>query len=142
MTQLWCRRIGLTLIPDGNESLAELEKLPKNKTLKVEVRQERNLQHHKLYWALCHRIGDALGIEPEAISDILKIATNHCIAVKTTTYGELKLPKSISFAAMDQNQFREFFNRCVDVIELEWCIARKDLKDAIKDLLKDSETQT
>lgn len=142
MTTLWARRIGLTLIPDGNESLEVLVKLPINKPLKVEVRQERNLQHHKLFWALCQRLGDALGMEAEAISDVLKIATGHCTIVRTTTYGELKLPKSISFAAMDQAAFRDFFDKCLIVIETEWCIARADLKDAIKDLLKDTETQT
>ena len=38
---------------------------------------------------------------------------------------------------MDQAAFKTFFDSCLVVIETEWCIAREDLKDAVKDLIKE-----
>ena len=139
-SMFWVKRVGLGLFPDGNESVTELEKLPRGKSLQVEIRQPRNLQRHKLYWAVCHRIANAIGAEPENVSDVLKIASGHFTLVKTQSYGDIKLPKSIAFHNLDETGFKSFMDRCFAIIETEWCIARSDLKDAIKDLIKEAKT--
>src|SRR4029077_13549070 len=97
MSVFWAKRIGATLHADGDESIAVLEKIPHGKSVQVEVRQPRYGPRHRFYWALCQRIGMALGIEPENISDILKISAGHYTSIKTRNYGEVKLPKSIAF---------------------------------------------
>lgn len=129
-------RNGNALKAFGSESDAVLSKVPFGKVVYVEVKQPRNGKHHRLYWSLCSRIGDAIGVESETVSDVLKIRTGHCTNVQTKR-GILQLPKSISFAAMDQTEFREFFEKAVTVIVSEWGIARSDVLDCVKDLLEE-----
>lgn len=126
----------MNLRPYGAESAAVLAKLPLTKMLKVSVVQPRNLRHHRLYFTLCHRIGDALGIEAEDISDVLKLRTGHVREIKTK-HGIERIPKSISFAAMDQDQFKAFFDKAVTIITAEWGVAREDILECVKDLLEE-----
>lgn len=125
------------LRPYGAESAAAFGKLPFGKTVRVEVKQPRNGKFHRKYWLLCARIGDAVGVDSENVSDLLKIETGHCTIVKSKTYGELRLPRSISYAAMDNAAFSEFWDKCVQVICSTWGIARADALEAVKDLIHD-----
>lgn len=127
------------LVPDGVESSAEFSKIPFGKPVRVEVRQQRNIGHHRLYWAMVQRIASAVGAEPENISDMLKISTGHCMTVHSKTLGTVRLPRSISFAKMDQTQFHDFFERCVQTIYTEWGIGRDDILSAVSDLLMPGE---
>jgi len=120
------------LRPVDQESLDEFSRLPVGKPLHVEVKQPRNAAHHRLYWSLCARIANALGTTTaENVSDVLKIATGHFTLVNTKRYGRVHIPKSISFAAMDQTEFREFFERCVLVIYEEWKIDPELVSDLL-----------
>lgn len=132
---IWLKRVGNTLVPDGDDSGAEFAKLPFAKVLQAEVKHPRNVAHHRLYWALVHRIAAAIGAEPENVSDLLKIETGHCTIIRSKKYGEIRLPQSISFAKMDQSQFHDFFEACVRIIYENWGIARSDILDAVSDLL-------
>lgn len=136
MADFFVRRIGNALAPDGADCASVLAKLPFGKLLRVEVKQPRNSAHHRLYWALCARIGDAVGVDSEDISDVLKSRTGHVRRVKTRR-GVEEFPKSISFAAMDQTAFRDFFDKCVHVIYTEFGIARADVLECVKDLLEE-----
>jgi hypothetical protein len=135
MTDFWVERMAGALRPLDYESLEELNKLPVGRPLHVEVKQPRNAAHSRLYWALCHRIADARGVTAENISDVLKIATGHFNLVRTKSYGDIHVPKSISFAKMDQTEFRTFFERCVLVVYEEWKIE----PELVNDLLVPSE---
>lgn len=135
MTVLWLKRVGNALFPDGDDSSAQFAKLPFGKSLRAEVKLPRNVRHHRLYWGLVHRIAAATGTEPEVISDLLKIETGHCVTIKSKRYGQLHLPQSISFAKMDQSQFRDFFESCVKIIYENWGIERADVLEVVSDLL-------
>lgn len=135
MSEFWVERVGAGLFPDGDESFEEMSKLPVGKPLYVEVKQPRNAAFHRLYWALCARIANAKGVTAENISDVLKVATGHVTTVSTKSYGRIHIPKSISFAAMDDTAFREFFERCVMVVYDEWQIE----PEMVNDLLLPSE---
>lgn len=137
MADFFVMREGMNLRPYGAESASVLGKLPLTKMLHIEVKQPRNGRHLRLYWTLCHRIGDALGLESEDISDVLKIKTGHYREVKTKRGVEI-FPRSISFAAMDQTAFKPFFDKCVLVITTEWGIERADILECVKDLLEET----
>lgn len=139
MAELFVRRIGNALAPDGSDCASVLAKVPFGKLMRIEIKQPRNGNFHRLYWALCARIGDAVGVDSENISDLLKIETGHCTIVKSKTYGELRLPRSISYAAMDNAAFSIFFERCVQVICDTWGIAKPDVLAAVEDLLVPTE---
>lgn len=131
----WAKRTANVLSPDGDESIVELSKLPFGKPLRVEVKQPRSGPQHRLYWALCQRIGNAVGADPENISDLIKIETGHCEVVKSAKYGEIRLPRSIAYANMDQISFQDFVSKAIDVICNNWGMQRKDVLDACADIL-------
>jgi len=131
----WATREGMTLRPYGAESASVFSKLPLGKVVQVEVKQPRNAKHLRLYWTLCHRIGDAIGVEAEDLSDVLKLRTGHVRVIKTRR-GTETLPASISFAKMTQEDFSKFYERCVTLITTEWGIARADVLECVKDLLE------
>lgn len=137
MTTLYLKRVGFYLVPDGEESVSALAMLPFNKSFKAEVKQPRNPAFHRLFFAICKRIGDGVGHDAEQIATVFKLATGHYDTIKSKRHGELKIPKSISFAQMDQTSFSEFFEKCVLICYDEWGIPA----DALADLLAPQEVQ-
>jgi hypothetical protein len=107
------------LLPDNEQAVEALRGVKIGHHVAVEVSRPRNLNHHRLYWALCNKIANALDVEAENISDVLKLRTGHFTTV-TTRSGPVHLPRSISFASMDQTAFKSFFDRCCRVISTEW----------------------
>lgn len=143
MTEFWARRKFHTpgLVPISVEDDAQLAKLPYDKDLFVSVRKPRNAQHHRLFWAVCNRMGEALHVNPDNIAALWKLATGHYEIVRTKSFGDVKIPKSISFAAMDQTAFKEFFDRGVLMLYEEWGIARPEVLAAVSDILEPTETR-
>jgi hypothetical protein len=135
METLFVRRVGNVLHPDGADCAAVVSKLPFGRAIRVDLKQPRNVRFHRLYWALVNRIADAVGSEPENVSDLLKIESGHFTLVRSKKYGDLRLPKSISFAQMDEMAFRKFFDGCVLVIEANWGVSKPDILAAVEDLL-------
>lgn len=131
MTTFFAKRVGHFLVPVGEESMTAFEKMPPGKEIRVECKQPRNLQHHKLYWALCARIAGGVDIDPENVSDLFKIATGHCVTLRSKLHGVVQVPRSISFASMDQTAFAEFFERCVRVAYEEWGIEPAAVADLL-----------
>lgn len=139
MTVFWAVRKGDALYPDSQESYAEFAKLPFGKSISVEAKRPRNAGRHRFYWMLVTRVATAMGVAPETVSDVLKIATGNCTTVRTKSYGDVRLPKSISYAAMDETAFGAFVEACIQVIQTEWAIERADLLEATADLLTPTE---
>lgn len=131
MTVLYVRRIGNALFPDGEESICQIAKIPMGKILKAEVKQPRNGAHHRLYFALCNRIADGIGSEADSVSTVFKMATNHVDTIRTKSYGDVKVPRSISFAKMDQTAFREFFDLCVKTAFEQWGLEPQAFADLL-----------
>lgn len=119
MTKAFFRRTLSGLVPDDEAAQAALRGVKPGDVVAVEITRPRNLQHHRLYWAMCSKIGSAIDVEPENVSDVLKLKTGHFVTVQTKS-GPVQLPRSISFAKMDQAEFRKFFERCCRVISMEW----------------------
>lgn len=104
-----------TLRPADDAGAEVLQGLKVGAYVYVAVTRPRNIQHHRLYWALCSHIAEAIGADRENVSDVIKLRTGHCTIVQTKT-ERVRLPRSISFAKMDQAEFRLFFERCVKVV--------------------------
>lgn len=134
MTTFWAQRFGESLRPLGPESAAQLGKLPFQKDLKIAVFQPRHAKRHRLFWLMCERVAAAIGADSGVVADLLKIETGHCVVVKSARYGIVRIPKSIAFHAMDETQFREFFNRCVVAICENWGSSKPEVLAAMADL--------
>lgn len=130
MTVLFVQRVGNTLVADGDESIAAFAKIPFGKPLRCEVKQPRNIGFHRLYFSMCQRIGNGVGLDAENISDLFKLATGHVTIIKTKG-GTVRLPKSIAFANLDNIAFREFVERCIQCAYDEWGIDPASLADLL-----------
>lgn len=99
----------------------------------------RNARHHRKFWLLCERISEATGLPLDVVSDMLKIESGHYMLVKSRKYGELKIPRSISFANMDQTQFNVFYEACIQAICQNWSRTRPEVMAAIEDLIAEDQ---
>ena len=125
MADLWLRRAGGALYPDGDDSAAVFEKIPRDKPLHCEIKVPRSTQMHRLFWALCQRIAQGMGrddITADTVCTEFKLATGHCDIYRSKRYGEVRVPRSIAFHKMDNIEFRDFFNRCCNVAYETWHI--------------------
>lgn len=107
------------LTPEDEQAAKTLRGIKPGEVIAVEVTRPRNIQHHRLFWAMVSKIAEAVDAEPENVADVLKIKTGHYVTV-TTKSGLMMFPRSISFAKMDQAEFRDFFDRCCKVICAEF----------------------
>lgn len=136
MATFWVRRVGDTLQPADTESACELGALPFGKDLRAELKQPRNMRFHRLFWVLCSKIAAATDLDRGVVADMLKIASGHCHVIHSKKYGTLHLPRSISWAKLDQSEFNVFFEGCVKAIYSEFGIARPDVLALVGDLLE------
>ena len=116
--RLAMQRIGDRLCPADDIQREEFQKIPMNDNVMVEIKKARHPQHHRLFFALLnltiHNTEDFPSVD--LLLTWLKIKLGH---VETVIWEEGKtyyVPKSISFTSMDQMEFREFFDRAIDVI--------------------------
>lgn len=123
---------GLVVDPDDDRSRDLLRGAQLGSHVEVEVRRPRNLQHHRLFWKLCSVIAESVpGFQTaENVAETLKLATGHYTTIKGKR-DLYRIPKSISFAAMDQSEFSAFFERVCQVVCSEWIPHLK--ADALRD---------
>ena len=107
------------LSPADDHARKVLAKIEQGKQVSVEYKQPRNGPAHRRFWALCQMVYDnseQYG-SAEQVSDHLKILAGHCTSVASQATGEVYLlPKSISFSAMDQDAFDEFWLRVIKAV--------------------------
>ena len=124
MTVLFAKSTGAALVPTSRAAALEMEKLPRGVPLRIEAKQPRNGKQHRLFWAFCALVADALNDGPtasqwdaERVATHLKLATGHVETVRLSARDAARLgvdyaaiPKSISFAAMDGDAFGKFMD--------------------------------
>jgi hypothetical protein len=131
MTTVWVRRVGSNLVPYDKDAAEEFEKLPRGKPIKADLKQPRNLEFHRLYWALCSRIGHGIGKDAEWVDWALRVETGHADVFMTTGGREVLRVRSISFAEMDEVAFRTFFNEAVQIVYERWKIDPASVADLL-----------
>ena len=108
-----------------------LAKMREGEPYRVKISMPRNLKFHKKFFALLAlvfdnipeeipaRLPDGKPVEVRSIEDLLwhiKMQTGH-YERKVTLGGRVTYEaKSISFAAMDEAEFQEFYSSAMDVI--------------------------
>lgn len=132
------RDLGGRLCAADRPSDEALRKLKAGQVFQVEVKRPRNIGHHRKWWALCSLIAENMDgdVSAETVSDVLKIRAGHVKVVRTKG-GEVFLPDSISFAAMDQGAFEQFWERAVAVVARDVIpgINRADLEREVQEMI-------
>lgn len=116
-------------MPASAHDAEEFEKLRITSEYKCDLRKARNPDHHRKGFALIKLIFDSQE-KYTTIEDVLtelKLLTGW-YRHHVRSNGEIVyLPKSISFADMDQTEFEEFYDRAIDV-----AINQYGLKEAVE----------
>jgi hypothetical protein len=105
----------------GDAQAAEvLNAIKLGEVVRVDTVKERNVKQHRLFWVMCHALGEALGQPTKVVADALKLRTGHFTEVQTLDGELLRIPDSIAFNAMDQIAFNAFFNECCREVCAAW----------------------
>lgn len=109
------RRYSTGFQPTDDASEAALKSVKLGDTVEVKLKRPRNLRQLRLYWKLMETVfnNQEHFKTPEEVSDAFKFSCGLYDTFRTRS-GEYHKPKSISFAAMDQVAFGEYFKRAVD----------------------------
>ena len=116
VAEIYLTRTISGLAADDESGREALRKIKLGKVVKCEVTTPRNIQHHRKFFALLNTVWMAGG-EWESPEDLLielkiKIGVTKDVILRET--GEVvKILGSISFAAMDQAAFDEFYEKAI-----------------------------
>ncbi len=106
------------LKPVDDAGTTLLSKIKLGADVMVEVKRPRNPLHHRKLFALAKIVADNSDVWPstEAAITALKLATGHVETFAVPGGKVYEIPRSISFASMDQTAFDQFYDACVKVI--------------------------
>ena len=116
-----------SLYPTDEAGEDIMKSLGQGEVIEVTIRKPRNPRFHRLFWGLMTLVWQNINHDTlptvETLVTEMKIRTGHYerrdIEVAGKTYPVLT-PKSIGFAAMDDTQFKAFFEKCCDIIAADY----------------------
>lgn len=106
-------------MPADREAAAKLAKMKIGERVRAEIKRPRSGAHHRRFWALCSMVANhhAELNTAEQVCDVLKLLTGHCDVVCMRSTGEvIRVPRSISFSAMSQDEFTDFYRKACDAV--------------------------
>lgn len=109
------RRALVAVDPEADAALAAFQF---GDGVRVQPKSPRNAAQHRLFFALLNKVIEGGGWEGtlDGLLTTVKIRLGHIDRVDCGAYGTQIIPKSISFAQMPQNKFREFFDRAAHLL--------------------------
>ena len=119
MSELFLKRTLHGFTAADESSLDAMRKFKMGETYRANVVKPRNLKAHRKYWALVNLVyQNAEGYaSAELVHAHLKLLAGRCSPVVSKATGETFLvPESISFSAMDEAEFQEFWARCIKAV--------------------------
>lgn len=128
-----------TLRPVDEAGEDALRKIKNGALVQVEVKQPRNVQHHRLYWALMSLIAENTDRYPDAetVSDAVKISVGLRTEIHLPDGTIGFIPGSIAFSKMDQTEFSAFFDRVCDAVAKYFLpgVTSADLKREVESMI-------
>lgn len=101
-----------SLRPIDEAGEAVLRRIGQGEIVSIELKRPRNVQHHRKLFAMLSIVlhNQEFYKSIDDILDVCKLRIGHVRTVMTRD-GAVQIPKSISFSAMDQSDFDDFYNR-------------------------------
>lgn len=139
MIELLCTKTLGRLVPSDAVGMEALKAIAEGSTVTARLTQTRNLQHHRLWYALLQTVFEAqtMFTTLDELHDAIKLA----IGFSKETYdldGVVHVvPKSISFSKLGQDGFRAFFDKAVDliIVKILPLVSRVDLEQRVFEIL-------
>ena len=134
-SEIFMQRTVGGLKPVDDHGIDVLRKIKVGEVIQCELNKPRNLAHHRKFWALLNVFWSATGdwSSPYGILVELKVRLGHVQEVLIRDTGEVvKVPKSISFAQMDQTEFDTFYERALaELCKMGGGIEPEDLRNEV-----------
>jgi hypothetical protein len=136
---LYMRRQLGALRPSDPASAEVLERLPADEDVRVEVFRPRNVKLHRKFFALLQVVYPHQNLYPtfDTFRAAIEVALGYGDSVKVGKGRTIIVPKSISFAKLDQAGFEQLYERAVDLITTRIlpAVHRADLEREVADIL-------
>lgn len=140
---IYCRVTDYGLVPMYDSDLDMKKRLKVGTTVRCRVTQPRNYEFHKKFFALVRLTYDNLPLSlverwnVRSVDDMLRRFKRDLgyYSSRTNDMGEREIEyRSISFAAMDEQEFERFYNDCVNLVLYTYIrgIEREDLEEEIE----------
>lgn len=113
---------GGNLIPASQQDYEKIKGYKLGSTIRAEISRPRNGQHHRKACALINLImenQDTYNTFEDLLVEI-KLKAGHYQEHITTKGNLIYVPKSISFAAMSQDDFSVFYDKMIDIALQNW----------------------
>lgn len=117
------------------------DKLKLGEEVEVEIRKPRNIGHHRKFFSLLNLVfqnqDEFDNMEDFRAVFTMRMGYYRIVPIFDRKTGSEKapiyLPKSISFANMDQLEFDDFYNKALDVAYDLIGVEQSELRDALSD---------
>lgn len=119
MKILLVKQLNGTIIPSYDEDKERLKRFKAGEPFMAEVTKPRNIKFHRKTFSLFNMVFDNQEnyISLDHLRKDITIEAGYYDEYTSITTGEIKREaKSISFAAMDDLEFGEYYNKILDVI--------------------------
>ena len=119
MIELWFVKKLSALHPADDEAKEALAKIAQGECIAVSVRRPRNIHHHRKFFSMLQLVFENQEVYPtlEHLLTAVKISAGWYHDVPVRVNGKLcYLPKSISFASMDQVEFDRFYEQSIRAV--------------------------
>lgn len=132
------KRMG-ALVPADERAEDALRKIALNTTIKARISAPRNVFFHRKFFAMLNIVLKNQSLYPslDLLLSVCKLATGHAEVIQTK-HGNVAIPKSISFAKMDELAFNEFYDRAVQwvLVDVIPGLQRNELDSEVETELK------
>ena len=118
MVEVLLQRKGKHLVAADPISQESVDGMRQGEVVACTMRRPRNVGHHRLFFALLNEVfvNQTRYATLDHLLDTIKIGVGHYDSYPLDDGRELVKPKSISFAIMDQSNFRQFYDRVIELI--------------------------
>jgi hypothetical protein len=124
--KIYLRRKGMTFIPLTEHDADNLKRIKDEQIIYVDYKKPRNPQFHRKFMSMVRTVwlNQEQYTKIEHLMSIIKCETGHYDVLPLTDpsmppgyniIGEIRVPRSISFAEMDELKFDYFYHRAVAV---------------------------
>lgn len=105
-------RKGNALVPEMDFDARALDGIKPGQRVRIEIKEWRNLDRHRAYWAMLHDVVAATecALTPERLHDVIKLEAGLIEHVRLPNGYMVALPGSIAFDKVSESEFIAFFN--------------------------------
>ena len=116
--RIYLVREGERFKPLSQQDFDSLQRIKDGSIIYVDYKKPRNPLFHNKFMSMVRVVFENQEHYPsiESMLNVIKIELGYYDTVVVTASVEVRIPKSISFASMDEMEFHTFYNRATELV--------------------------